>query len=101
MRPLIQPIRATSVFLVALAYFELSPASQAVSPPPDGGYPGLTTAEGSNALKNLTTGVGNTAAGWYSLFGNSTANFNTGVGWNASIQQRRPKYSHWRRGALK
>jgi len=80
MRPLIQPIRATSVFLVALAYFELSPASQAVSPPPDGGYPGLTTAEGSNALKNLTTGVGNTAAGWYSLFGNSTANFNTGVG---------------------
>ena len=80
MRPLIQPIRATSVFLVALAYFELSPASQAVSPPPDGGYPGLTTAEGSNALKNLTTGVGNTAAGWYSLFANSTANFNTGVG---------------------
>ena len=80
MRPLIQLIRATSVFLVALAYFELSPASQAVSPPPDGGYPGLTTAEGSNALKNLTTGVGNTAAGWYSLFGNSTANFNTGVG---------------------
>ena len=77
---LIQLIRATSVFLVALAYFELSPASQAVSPPPDGGYPGLTTAEGSNALKNLTTGVGNTAAGWYSLFANSTANFNTGVG---------------------
>ena len=101
MRPLIQPIRATSVFLVALAYFELSPASQAVSPPPDGGYPGLTTAEGSNALKSLTTGVGNTATGWYSLFGNSTANFNTGVGWNASIQQRRPKYSHWRRGAFK
>ncbi len=77
---LIQLIRATSVFLVALAYFELSAASQAVSPPPDGGYPGLTTAEGSNALKNLTTGVGNTAAGWYSLFANSTANFNTGVG---------------------
>ena len=80
MRPLIQPIRATSVFLVALAYFELSPASQAVSPPPDGGYPGLTTAEGTNALKNLTSGVGNTAIGWYSLFASSTANFNTGVG---------------------
>ncbi len=80
MRPLIQLIRATSVCLVALAYFELSPASQAVSPPPDGGYPGLTTAEGTNALKSLTTGVGNTAAGWYSLFANSTANFNTGLG---------------------
>ena len=80
MRPLIQLIRATSVFLVALAYFELSPASQAVSPPPDGGYPGLTTAEGTNALKNLTSGVGNTAIGWYSLFASSTANFNTGVG---------------------
>jgi len=80
MHSLIQLKRATFVFLVVLACFGLSPASMAVSPPPDGGYPGFTMAEGTNALKNLTTGIGNTAAGWYSLFANSTANFNTGVG---------------------
>ena len=31
--------------------------SQAVSPPPDGGYSGNNTAEGQNALLSLTTGV--------------------------------------------
>jgi BclA-like protein len=51
-----------------------------VSPPPDGGYPGFTTAEGLNALKHLTTGFGNSAFGWYSLFSNTTANYNTGLG---------------------
>jgi trimeric autotransporter adhesin len=54
--------------------------TQAVVPPPDGGYPNFTTAEGTNALKNLNGGVGNTAAGWYSLFTNSTASYNTAVG---------------------
>ena len=33
----------------------------AVNPPPDGGYPNNNTAEGTDALFNLTTGVGNTA----------------------------------------
>jgi Chaperone of endosialidase len=80
MHPLIQLKRATSLFLVALACFGLLPTTQAVVPPPDGGYPGFTTAEGTNALNNLTTGVGNTAVGWYSLFANSTASYNTGVG---------------------
>jgi hypothetical protein len=54
--------------------------ARAVSPPPDGGYPGLTTAEGQNALKNLTTGQANTALGWFSLFSANTGSFNTGVG---------------------
>src|SRR6516225_10902117 len=42
MNPLIQLKQTTSVFLVAfgLASFGLSPKAQAVSPPPDGGYPG-------------------------------------------------------------
>ena len=80
MHPLIHLKRATSLFLVALACFGLLPTTQAVVPPPDGGYPGFTTAEGTNALNNLTTGVGNTAVGWYSLFANSTASYNTGVG---------------------
>ena len=53
---------------------------QAVVPPPDGGYPGFNTAEGQNALKNLTTGSGNTAVGWYSIFGATTASFNTALG---------------------
>jgi hypothetical protein len=47
---------------------------------PDGCYPGFTTAEGCNALHNLTSGAGNTGVGWYSLFGTSTGNFSTGIG---------------------
>ena len=38
------------VLIPVLAYFSTSPTSQAVSPPPDGGYPGFNTAEGQNAL---------------------------------------------------
>src|SRR5262245_10075716 len=63
-----------------LGCFALSPAAYGVVPPPDGGYPGFTTAEGTNALQNLTTGVGNTATGWHSLFANTAGNLNTGVG---------------------
>src|SRR5262249_47876538 len=60
--------------------FALSPVAYAVVPPPDGGYPNLTTAEGQNALHSLTTGAGNTALGAYSMFGTTTASFNTAVG---------------------
>src|SRR6516225_11381120 len=63
-----------------LICFALSPSVRAVVPAPDGGYPNFTTAEGQNALKSLTTGSGNTAAGWFSLFSATTASFNTGVG---------------------
>jgi len=52
----------------------------AVNPPPDGGYPGFTTAEGSSALQNLTSGAGNTATGWHSLFANAAGNLNTAIG---------------------
>jgi hypothetical protein len=71
-----------TTILLALGFLALSPTPKAfgVVPPPDGGYPGFTTAEGTNALKNLTTGSGNTGVGWLSLFTASTANFNTGVG---------------------
>ena len=67
-------------FLIALMLVALAQNTQAVSPPPDGGYPGFTTAEGTNALNFLTTGAGNTGVGWRSLFSNTTSNFNTGVG---------------------
>ena len=65
---------------LALLCFGPLPRTQAVVPPPDGGYPGFTTAEGNSALQNLTTGVGNTAAGWHSLFANTTGNLNTATG---------------------
>jgi Chaperone of endosialidase len=81
MNPLIQ-LKTTSPLLITLALlcFALSPIAQAVVPPPDGGYPNFTTAEGQNALKNLTTGAANTAVGWYSLFTDTSGSFNTGVG---------------------
>ena len=65
---------------LALVCFALLPVAQAVNPPPDGGYPGFTTAEGNSALQNLNTGVGNTATGWHSLFVNTTGNLNTAIG---------------------
>jgi hypothetical protein len=84
MKPLIQirKSKALLVILLALAWSAVSPAPNAfgVVPPPDGGYPNFTTAEGTNALRNLTTGAGNTAVGWFSLFSATTASFNTGVG---------------------
>ena len=64
----------------ALICFGLLPTAQAVVPPPDGGYPNFTTAEGDHALQALTTGVGNTASGTFSLFSVATGDFNTAVG---------------------
>jgi hypothetical protein len=57
-----------------------SPGAQAVSPPPDGGYPGGNTAEGQSALVSLTTGGYNTAVGFLSLESNTDASFNTAIG---------------------
>src|SRR5262245_31289015 len=65
---------------VVLISFALMLQAKAVVPPPDGGYPAFTTAVGSNALQNLTTGLGNTATGWHSLFANTAGNLNTGIG---------------------
>src|SRR5438046_10567038 len=67
------------LFVVAVLIV-LLPKTQALVPAPDGCYPNFTTAEGCKALNSLTTGAGNTALGWYSLFGNSTGSFNTAVG---------------------
>jgi len=64
----------------ALAYFELLPTAQAVSPAPDGGYPGGNTAEGQSALLSLTSGTYNTAVGVFSLLSLINGSFNTGVG---------------------
>jgi hypothetical protein len=78
-------IQTTTLVLspLVLACFALSQMAQAapdVSPPPDGGYPNFTTAEGTRALQHLTTGAGNSGFGWYSLFSDTTGNFCTGLG---------------------
>jgi Chaperone of endosialidase len=64
----------------ALASFALSPAVEAVSPAPDGGYPGGNTAEGQNALFSLTSGGYNTAVGFFSLRSDTTGQLNTAIG---------------------
>ena len=71
---------ATAV--LAFACLAFSPWAKAVSPPPDGGYPGFNTAEGQNALLSLdtSTGFANTALGSLSLQSTVDASFNTGVG---------------------
>jgi len=66
--------------LFALGCFALSPMAQAVTPPPDGGYAGGNTAEGTNALLSLTTGTYNTAVGLYSLLSLTDGRFNTAIG---------------------
>jgi len=66
-----------SLFLLACCMF---PAAQAVIPPPDGGYSGANTAEGSSALLSLTSGTYNTAVGLSSLRNNVVGNLNTAIG---------------------
>jgi hypothetical protein len=66
--------------VLALLYMGLLPEAQAVSPPPDGGYPGGNTAEGQSALLSLTSGIYNTAIGLFSLTRNTEGKFNTATG---------------------
>jgi len=75
------PLRL-ALLLVPLVFacFTLSPTAHAVSPAPDGGYPGGNTAEGQNALFSLTSGGFNTAVGFFSLRSNATGQFNTATG---------------------
>jgi uncharacterized coiled-coil protein SlyX len=82
MHHLIRLKTATSPLLLTLTLLCLAllPKAEAVVPPPDGGYPNFTTAEGQKALFGLTTGVANTAVGWFSLFSNTDGSYNTGVG---------------------
>src|SRR4026207_981165 len=71
---------ARALVISALSCFGLLPKTHAVSPTPDGCYPGFTTAEGCNALSHLTSGAGNTGLGWDAWCGTSTGNYNAGVG---------------------
>src|SRR5437870_69039 len=87
MNPLIQLKKSTPLFLIplVLACFALSPRAQAVTPAPDGGYPGFNTAEGFNALLSLTSGQLNTAFGFAALKSDTTGGFNTAIGGSALV----------------
>jgi hypothetical protein len=67
-------------FLALLCLSIAGPKANAVSPPPEGGYPNGNTAAGQNALFSLTTGGYNTAIGFFSLEAVKTSSFNTAVG---------------------
>ncbi len=79
MKKSISPVLITFVFVS----FVLLPKAHAVSPAPDGGYPGGNTAEGTNALFSLSTGIQNTATGFRTLYGNTEGRDNTGNGYQA------------------
>jgi trimeric autotransporter adhesin len=73
-------IAVCMAMLPLLGSFWLLPKVQAVSPPPDGGYSGANTAEGTNALFSLTTGNNNTAIGSEALLTITSGNQNTALG---------------------
>ncbi len=68
---------------ILLACFALLPAARALTPAPDGGYPGKNTAEGDFSLNSNTTGDHNTAMGFDALIFNTVGSDNTAVGSNA------------------
>ena len=70
-------LRLVSLLIVC---FGTLPGMQAVSPPPDGGYPGGNTAEGEFALGSLTSGFYNTGVGIYALLSLTDGSFCTAVG---------------------
>src|SRR4030095_12780852 len=88
MNPLIQSNKITILpFLIALLLcFGVSPTAQAVTPAPDGGYPGQHTAEGEDALFSLIVdpdcgeSCANTAIGFHALYSDTTGSYNTAVG---------------------
>jgi hypothetical protein len=78
------PLRLASLVIpFVFVCFGLSPAVRAVVPAPDGGYPGFNTAEGTDALFSLTSGVGNNAIGFQALLHNTTGIHNTADGFAA------------------
>jgi trimeric autotransporter adhesin len=72
--------RKLKTILFGCVFLALSPLARAVSPAPDGGYPGGNTAEGQSSLLSLTSGNYNTAVGIFSLLSLTDGSFNTGVG---------------------
>src|SRR5215467_3284968 len=80
--------RALAFIPLVLVCFTLSPTARAVSPPPDGGYPGFNTAEGTGALHSLTIGTANTGLGENALMSNTSGNNNTATGSGALFSNK-------------
>lgn len=74
-------VRCFSALVLALLPLALSPLARAVTPAPDGGYPGQNTAEGQDALFSLTAPASdNTAVGFNALHDLTTGSLNTALG---------------------
>src|SRR5437667_41959 len=75
----------SAIILIALTLVAFVPAqkTQALNPPPDGGYPGDNTADGAFALVNNVTGNFNAADGTNALVHNTTGSNNIAVGFSA------------------
>jgi hypothetical protein len=84
----------------ALVSVALVQNMQAVNPAPDGGYPGGNTAEGQNALLNLSSGSYNTAVGAFSLQSNTTGDFSTAIGAGALLSSTAGQNTATGAGAL-
>ena len=74
------PSRCLLILISLVLGCAFLPRTGAVTPAPDGGYPGFNTAEGDGALQSLTSGTSNTAIGFDALFSNTTGSNNTAAG---------------------
>jgi Chaperone of endosialidase len=74
-----------ALIIIVIFCFGVLPKAQAVSPAPDGGYPGGNTAEGQAALLSRTTGTYNTAVGYLSLRSDTGGSYNTALGAGALL----------------
>jgi Chaperone of endosialidase len=81
-RPIAGRNNGRALLIMTMGWLTLFAVSKAgaVSPPPDGGYPGENTAEGTNALFSLAGGIDNTAVGFDALFADNSGSENTAVG---------------------
>ena len=86
--------------LIGIVCLGVFPHLQAVTPPPDGGYPNGNTAEGQNALLNLTSGGYNAAVGYFALGLNSTGAFCTAIGAAALLNNTADQNTATGTGAL-
>ncbi|MGB9476029.1 MAG: tail fiber domain-containing protein [Candidatus Udaeobacter sp.] len=73
-------LRCSLIFISLVLICVFLPRAEAVTPAPDGGYPGSNTAEGDNALQSLTSGTSNTAIGFDALFSDTAGSNNTATG---------------------
>jgi len=87
-RWLLPPTLLLVIAIIVSFVFIPLPTSVAVNPPPDGGYLNGNTAEGDNALLNLTSGSQNTAVGAAALGSNTIGGQNTATGFDALVLNR-------------